>query len=328
MKARLNSFFFLLIIGGAMGCAFDNDLAFAPKTLSSFLLLEDSVSGNRSLLEFKNNTAVLDVQNQVSIPVSGLTDVALSADGLWLCDRANQQVILIEPLQKTIISTYNFPDIVPHFISIGDKEFLISDSSSGFAEVRKIKNNDQFSFQPLQGPPSLSFFAAGKFYLKKGCCSIGILREGTGTETQSYSLPDTISSPDTIVQIQKDYSATIRITAQNGSASKQYNIDPNSELLSGGAATNHDWILYSPWQTASFGTEIIGSVSLESQTLPGTGITSTVSNFSCDFFSGNIFYQSGDSLFLQKWGTTVKLWSYPLGTKRLVKGLHILGREE
>lgn len=273
-----------------LSCSFDEDAIYYPKTRANYLMVSEN--GNKRIIEEVAGNLNEDWLKPINPgPVS---DMAGEADELWFSDIQNARLFRVNLRSARKDREIALPEIRPAFICLGDRHILVSDTLNDLIALVLKKDGEVVWRNKLENPGK-AVFRGEKFYVPYAGNYIGILYE------RSLSIANMLTTKLPIQDLVVDNGVFTRVYTGINGIEVENRIDFNSDDLSGSEVTvNFQKTRWSPYISADFGKEWVGSISLQRSGVLGLPIPiANVRDFEIDFFESRAFYLRTDSLFIR-----------------------------
>lgn len=303
---------YLLLLGWATGCSFDDDPSVVPKFKAGFFLVQDTAteSGQRYIWHYTPELGVRSWESVSGGPLQAPGALAIERSGLWVAERVDSGYVRkYDPASSQLVGEVR-PGFRPGALAIGDKLLLVcSANNRQIALYEKDELNRIPYILELDGRVTEALYANGKFYL---CCADSSLRV---LNEEAYALAGIVRLPEVPFQAQLNRFANIEFFVVN--ANRQLEIatlETNGYSVSGESRRlNAIKRLITPYVRSVFGTELTRNVELTTAREAQIGDTrQRASDIWVDFTTSRYFVQNLRRDTLQVHGQSgQKLDAYP-----------------
>jgi len=279
-----------------VGCKFDADSEFYRVTRAAFFLVQDTASGEKQIVQLKEGTLIQGWNQSIGIGNSKLSHMTGSNEQFWIANAADRSVYEINALDESTENIYDTDSLTPHFICLGTKYLLISDSvrnQLGFMKVKKGK----MEVVNTTHTPQQAYYQSGLFFLQENDSLLSVYSELALTPIQQVSLKRNIED------IQFDGIAVAHIYTRLDPTKPLHEAryDRNAQVLSVSEfVAGFEKRQYSPYSFQRYNKEWTEPVTLNEQSaVVGSNFgINDVSSFQMDFFEAEVYYLQSDSLFI------------------------------
>ncbi|MEL6191635.1 MAG: hypothetical protein AAFR66_06285, partial [Bacteroidota bacterium] len=261
-------------------CDLDENISFLEETRTGYLFYQDS-EGEKGIALITKDAIQLQWHEGVGITGNSLSDVSGFQKELWVSSELDKTLHEIDVLNGTVNKTIELTDIAPTYISVGEDEILISDTSQNLAFFLN-KRTERISSAPLPAKAGVSAYKSRKFYLQAGTATLLILQEDALAEITRFQLERPI------YEIQATPGVSVIVSTQdsgNFEAEVNYNTNDLSRIEREVAYTK---IRLSPFTRQLYGKEQLQTFTLTENLLQPVN-QSEVEDFEVDFFENHLW---------------------------------------
>lgn len=276
-----------------VGCRIDDDSSYEIRTYSSFLLVKKP-SGLLSIYRYQQEAHLLDSSWNLGagIPDADLSDATMVDNLVWIASGPQNAILQVNASHGSVAEKFDNLPLAPHFIAVGAKQMLVSDTVAGKVAFIKLRNGDVQEIA-FEGKPGMCIYNSGKFYLQVDDSLVSIYDETAMTPRATVSIARRLDA-----MMLNRYHAIIVMTHDSAATYKAV-IDPNADYLIG-----NDFVFYSkfvptPYFSQRFGGEYLRDLEILNGNLideTGLVLADTIADFEADFFEGTLFYTRGQDL--------------------------------
>ncbi len=275
------------------GCRMDDDSSYEIRTYSSFFLIQKP-NGLRSIYRYQQDFHQLDSawNLKANVPDAQLSDASMVDNRIWIASGPQNAILQVNPAYGSVQEKFSNLPLAPHYIAIGDKQILISDTAAGKVAFLKLRNGDVQEIQ-FEGKPGMCIYNSGKFYLQVNDSLVSIYDESALTTRATVSIGLRISS-----LVLNRYRAIIAMSADS-MGTYQALITHSADYLAGNYAVLFSKFVPTPYFSKSFGTEYLADLEILDGNLINDSLivlADSIADFEADFFEGTLFYTRGGDL--------------------------------
>lgn len=268
-------------------CDLDENISFLEETRTGYLLYQIA-EGEKGIALLTKDAIQLQWNEDVGITDRSLADLSGFQKELWIASELDKSLYEIDVLSGTINKTIDLGDIAPTFISVGEDEILISDTSQNLAFFLN-KSSERISQAPLPEKAGRATYKSRKFYLQSGTSTLLILQEDALAEITRLQLERPIS------EIQPTPSVDVIVSTQDSGhfeALVNYNTNDLSRVE---REVAYSKIRVSPYSRQLYGKEQLRTFTLTENLLQPVN-QSEVTDFEVDFFENHLWIIRNGSL--------------------------------
>lgn len=280
----------------------DNDLKFKVITRAMYVLAYDSTLNQRELICFTPDKITQNYERTLGISVDGLSDIHVKNNVLWVADPVQKRVLSFafdknEASEKT---EFTYDGFTPFYVAVGDKYFVASDTLTHTLVFQKLKNDDNVRIHSSTAPTQI-FWKMGKFYVISGK-NVDVYDESALSLRTQITFPHPVSAC-----IPSHVSATVVL--DSGQSKYIDLIDFNGDFAANKPfVLTNDKICNTPYVYTQYGSECLTNLYLSDKKLraqnavnrgstPLTNFPAGIQDFEADFFSSQLYYLKGDTLY-------------------------------
>lgn len=289
------AFWMLLVMTIAFNsCRLDDDSSYEIRTYSSFFLVQKP-NGLLSIYRYQQDLHQMDSawNLNANVPDAELSDALMLDNVVWIASGVQKSIFQLSPTFGSVKEKFDNLPIAPHYIAVGEKQVLISDTAAGKIAFVKLRNGDVQEIE-FEGKPGKSLYNSGKFYLQVDDSLVAIYDESAMTTRA------TVSNGLLVDALLLNRYHAIVVISHDSTTTYQVLIDPNSDILIGEKyPVFFTKILPTPYFSAKFGGEFIKDLQIQGGNLmdqTGTILADSIQDFEADFFEGTLFYTRGQDL--------------------------------
>ncbi|MEM8900546.1 MAG: hypothetical protein AAGC85_20695 [Bacteroidota bacterium] len=268
-------------------CDLDENISFLEETRTGYLLYQNS-DGEKGIVLTTKDGIQLQWNEGAGIADRSISDISSFEKELWIASEIDRKLYEIDVLSGTVNKTIGLRGISPTYISVGEDEILIADSSQNQAFFLN-KKTERISQVALPAEAGTSTYKSRKFYLKSGSSTVLILQEDALAEITRLQLERPIFE----IQSTSDVSIIVS-TRDSGNFEALVNYNTNG-LSRTEIAVAYRKIRVSPFSRQLYGKEQLQPFTLTENLLQPTS-QSEVTDFEVDFFENHLWIVRNDSL--------------------------------
>ena len=302
----LAGIFFSLVLSA---CSFDNNEDYVLETKAGLFLTQDS-TGKKSLHRVEKDTTYEGWNvSAFGIQDADLGDMQGQDNELWVSDITHKKIIGYHLAKKERTDNFSTGALIPHYICVGDKYILLSDTVARKIGYLKRSNGD-LTIWDIGYRSGKAAYKLQRFYLPADH-RLFILSEPAISEITHHLLQNTP------FEMAFDNRTSGFLYAKRNDTLLVSGVDiltgtlQNDNTLPRESPAGYDKIRFTPYRVATFGKELTTNLILANHrigyALPNGGIQ----DFEADFFESKVYYKRNDTLYRQHLSLATPEYAHP-----------------